>query len=435
MATLCASASISMAGQAIRCPTLNLRPRTARAPVTARQVSHLAIKPAGLGRGTPLEREAAARRSVATSVARPSVAAAEAEPEKQLDALEKVAASIVGAAAAPGLVTMGFILAWYGLNIGFNLYNKSLFNYFPFPWTVSTVHVIVGAVYCGITYFLGAKKASYERPITGEEFKAIFPPAFMHAAGHVAANLSFAAVAISLTHTVKTLEPVFNVIMSYLCMGQGTAPAVLVTLLPIMGGVAYASASDLSFNWAGFNSAMISNLTFSLRAVLSKQNMKNIKNLGSTGIYAWTTLISCFLCIPGALFFEGAKLPAGIDAAVAKVGAVHFWSQLALVGLLYHLYNQFAFNTLGRVSPVSHGVCNVVKRVAIIVASVIFFGTPLTMKTKIGTSIALLGTYLYTEATKREKLKAEAAAAPAAPATPPPATPPSDTPPTDPKSA
>jgi hypothetical protein len=36
------------------------------------------------------------------------------------------------------------------------------------------------------------------------------------------------------------------------------------------------------------------------------------------------------------------------------------------VGLLYHLYNQFAFNTLARVTPVSHGVCNVVKRVAII---------------------------------------------------------------------
>lgn len=34
---------------------------------------------------------------------------------------------------------------------------------------------------------------------------------------------------------------------------------------------------------------------------------------------------------------------------------------------------QFAFNTLQRVSPVSHGVCNVVKRIAIIFSSVIFF--------------------------------------------------------------
>jgi len=36
------------------------------------------------------------------------------------------------------------------------------------------------------------------------------------------------------------------------------------------------------------------------------------------------------------------------------------------------------------VSPVSHGVCNVVKRVVIIGTSVVFFGTTLTMKTKLG---------------------------------------------------
>ena len=51
---------------------------------------------------------------------------------------------------------------------------------------------------------------------------------------------------------------------------------------------------------------------------------------------------------------------------------------------------QFAFNTLQRVNPVSHGVCNVVKRVAIIVTSVLFFGTPLSTKTKIGKPGTLL---------------------------------------------
>jgi hypothetical protein len=55
------------------------------------------------------------------------------------------------------------------------------------------------------------------------------------------------------------------------------------------------------------------------------------------------------------------------------VGEARFYGDLFMVGLLYHLYNQFAFNTLQRVSPVSHGVCNVVKRVVIIFSSVLFF--------------------------------------------------------------
>lgn len=81
---------------------------------------------------------------------------------------------------------------------------------------------------------------------------------------------------------------------------------------------------------------------------------------------------------------------------------------------------QFAFNTLQRVSPVSHGVCNVVKRVVIIGTSVLFFGNKLTTKTKVGTAIALLGTYLYTEASKKYGKGHGASSASADKATPPP---------------
>jgi hypothetical protein len=47
--------------------------------------------------------------------------------------------------------------------VWFNLLNKSIFKYFPFPYTVSTVHVIVGTAYCVLVYFMGLKKASFGR--------------------------------------------------------------------------------------------------------------------------------------------------------------------------------------------------------------------------------------------------------------------------------
>jgi len=70
--------------------------------------------------------------------------------------------------------------------------------------------------------------------LTKQEFQQIFWPASMHAIGHIAANLSFAAVAISLTHTVKTLEPAFNVLLSQALLGVGTPAPVIATLIPIM---------------------------------------------------------------------------------------------------------------------------------------------------------------------------------------------------------
>lgn len=47
--------------------------------------------------------------------------------------------------------------------MAFNLQNKVIFNYFPYPWFVSSIHVVVGTLYCALLYFLGLKAASFER--------------------------------------------------------------------------------------------------------------------------------------------------------------------------------------------------------------------------------------------------------------------------------
>ena len=323
------------------------------------------------------------------------------------------------------LVTAGFIALWYAVNVCFNLTNKTVLKSFPFPWTVSTVHVLVGSIYCLLAYAIGFKNASFGRPITKSEWMKISAPASMHALGHIAANLSFAAVAISLTHTVKTLEPAFSVMLQYAILKVPTSLPVICSLAPIMVGVGLASAAELSFNWMGFSSAMISNVTFGLRAVLSKQTMKTVQNLSSTALYAYTTVISLLICAPLAAIMEGPALKAGAEAAIEKLGSsTTFYAYLFAIGIFYHLYNQFAFNTLARVSPVSHGecafvrvrahscafvprltthllsctgVCNVVKRIIIIGSSVLFFGNKLTTQTMIGTAIALAGTAIYTD--------------------------------------
>lgn len=342
-------------------------------------------------------------------------AAADADAPKELDPLETAVSKIVGVKNAPSVVTLGFIALWYALNVYFNLLNKSIFKYFPFPYTVSTVHVVVGTAYCALVYLLGMKKLSFGRGISKEEFGKIFGPATMHAIGHIAANISFAAVAISLTHTVKTLEPAFNVILSRLILGEATPLPVMLSLVPIMFGVGLASAGELSFNWTGFISAMLSNLTFGFRAVWGKAAMT--KTLSSTAVYAYTTLISMIVCLPFAIGMEGPQLQAGAAAAIAKVGEARFYGDLFMVGLLYHLYNQFAFNTLQRVSPVSHGVCNVVKRIVIIFSSVLFFNQVMTQQAIIGTVIALAGTWLYTDLSSKHKHKKPEAGGGGKPAT------------------
>lgn len=73
------------------------------------------------------------------------------------------------------------------------------------------------------------------------------------------------------------MEPFFSVALSALFLGERPTLLVMLSLFPIVGGVAMASFSEASFNWAGFLSAMGSNLTFQSRNVLSKKTMGNSK--------------------------------------------------------------------------------------------------------------------------------------------------------------
>lgn len=154
-----------------------------------------------------------------------------------------------------------------------------------------------------------------------------------------------------------------------------------------------ASLTELSFNWTGFISAMISNVSFTYRSIYSKKAMTD---MDSTNVYAYISIIALFVCIPPAILVEGPQLMQyGFKDAIAKVGLTKFISDLFWVGMFYHLYNQLATNTLERVAPLTHAVGNVLKRVFVIGFSIIVFGNKISTQTGIGTCIAIAGVAIY----------------------------------------
>ena len=59
--------------------------------------------------------------------------------------------------------------------------------------------------------------------------------------------------------------------------------------------------------------------------------------------------------------------------------------------------------TLDAVHPITHAVGNTIKRVILILFSVFRFGTPMTMQSVIGSTIAMAGVFLYSLAKMKFK--------------------------------
>ncbi|KAL3642354.1 hypothetical protein CASFOL_013169 [Castilleja foliolosa] len=274
---------------------------------------------------------------------------------------------------------------WILFNIYFNIYNKQVLKAFHYPYTATLGQFAIGTVLVTLMWTLNL----YKRPkISGAQLAAIFPLAVVHT-----------LVAVSFTHTIKAMEPFFSVFLSAMFLGEAPTIWVISSLVPIVGGVCLASLTEVSFNWTGFLSAMASNLMNQSRNVLSKKIMVNKEDsLDNITLFSVITIMSFFLMIPPTLFVEGVKFtPSYLQASGVNINQIYTRSLLA--ALTYHAYQQVAYMILERVSPVTHSVANCVKRVVVIVASVIFFRTPVSPINSLGTGIALAGVFLYSRLT------------------------------------
>lgn len=182
----------------------------------------------------------------------------------------------------------------------------------------------------------------------------------------------------------------------------------LLTLLPIVGGVAAASISEVTFDWGGFAAAMGSNVSFQSRNVLSKKFMGDIKGLDNINLFSIITMLSFVILLPVALFTEGVKFTPSAIRAMGILNTGQLYKQILIAALCFHSYQQVSYMILQRVSPVTHSIGNCLKRVIVIVASVIVFQNPMSRQNMLGTTVALGGVFAYSQV-KRLSNKTKAA--------------------------
>merc|ERR1712216_363066 len=316
-----------------------------------------------------------------------------------------------------------YFASWYFFNIFYNVANKKALNALNLPWLQSLACVAVGLPYIFLMWAVGARSTPV---ITKELMPAIAQQSVLHAIGNVGGNVAFGAGALGFAHVLKSCEPAFTAIFSGLITGKWDHPYVYLTLVPIMGGVAYASASELNFNMLQFVAAMVSNVAFSLRAILGKISMsdekvRKVSKLDGPNTFATLQIGATLFTIPAVVAMEGisalmphkhpnwAKAVGKLDHAGVLITSSYLWKQILLSGLMFQLYYESAFLALDAVSPVTHSIGNNLKRIVIVVTSVIIFGQKMSTQSMVGSSVAIGGVLLYGQVKEAYANKGKAA--------------------------
>jgi solute carrier family 35 protein E1 len=404
---------ISTIGIAALCLIASLSQGTNAFSVQPRSVSSLSVKPAvsSLSQVASKRSHHAGRKVMKIDTAQYAAATVVDPEDFDAEASSELASSNTDEAVVPEwkrtlkLTTLFFL--WYVLNVGYNIGNKRVLNALPIPWTAATVELFFGFPYVALLWTTGLRKAP---KLSMGNIKTLSSSAFFLAATHVLGVISFGAGAISFTHILKATEPVWAALILAVGFKEILPVPVYLSLLPIIGGVGLASMKELSFSWVAFVTGTLSAVTSATKAILSKKVLDGKplgENLTPANTFAVLTILGFLFILPASLLIEGpAKVSAAWAAALARgYTNAQLFQLLSVSGFLYYIYNEVAFLALSEVAPVTHAVANTVKRVVIILASVLVFRNPVSKLGAIGSALAIGGACVYSIAKSKCKPK------------------------------
>ena len=238
---------------------------------------------------------------------------------------------------------------WYLMSIIYSVLNKEVLNVWKFPVAWSAVQLLVGSIFVALLWTplptLGMrgddrKLAPIREPpkLTWSEIGTVSGVAVWLALGHVMSTVSPAYGTVAFTNVVKTLEPLFTCLFSALFLKQIFALPVYLSLLPVIFGVALASANEVSFSMISLISGLLSNVCFAMRAISAKKLMSKPvgENMNAQNLYAVLTFIALFTILPLAFLAEGRTLVAGTQATIASIGLPRFLRMVALTGISHY---------------------------------------------------------------------------------------------------
>ncbi|XP_067826521.1 solute carrier family 35 member E2A [Heptranchias perlo] len=276
----------------------------------------------------------------------------------------------------------------------------------------------LGAVQILSTTVIGCIKMYIPCCLYQHKTRAEYPPNFlmimffvglMRFTTVVLGLVSLKNVAVSFAETVKSSAPIFTVIMSRLILGEYTGLWVNLSLIPIMGGLAFCTATEISFNMLGFSAALSTNIMDCLQNVFSKKLLSGDKyKFSPSELQFYTSAAAVVMLIPTWIFLMDIPV-------LGKSGQSFSFNQdimmlLLTDGILFHIQSVTAYALMGKISPVTFSVASTVKHALSIWLSIIIFSNKITAHSAFGTSLVIVGVFLYNRARQYQQEKIQALA-------------------------
>jgi solute carrier family 35 protein E1 len=312
--------------------------------------------------------------------------------------------------------------------------SKSVLQTFPKPVTLTIVQFLLVSGWCLFLSRLAVSFPILKRrlPIlkhglvkpSWDVVRTTLPLTFFMISGHITSSDAISRIDISLVHTIKGLSPLITVAAYRFIFRVNYETSTYTSLIPLTIGVFLACSTNFRANFIGIFMAFLSAVIFVTQNIVSKSIFNEAaiaesdptlkKKPDKLSLLCYSSLIACVFTAPIWFWSEGwhilvEMLSTGTIALSDKPGSlthsglVH---QYLLNGSFHFLQSLSAFVLLSLVTPVTYSVASLIKRVFVIVFSILWWRSPMTPVQGFGITLTFLGLYLYDRSGNTAKLAA-----------------------------
>lgn len=319
------------------------------------------------------------------------------EYQKQREAVIEVPP--VPAKPETSMLMKGSCLAvWFLFNSLTLILNKYLFSVldFHYPLSLTAVHMLTCFI---LSFFIIRvfKLVPYQALSRDDILTKIAPLAVIFCANIVFGNFAIRYIPISFMQTVKSSVPVFTVVVQYLVYRTTLSRVVYYSLIPVVGGVALASCTEMNFVMGGFLCALFGSLLTAIQAVMLHSTAMK---LNPVNLILYTSPISLLLLVGPCMYFEFGAM----STEWQYFGQTTPILWLAVSGAVAFLLNYSSFIVSSVLSALTMTVAGNFKAVINIVASVLVFGNPISPVNWVGCAVAAGGVMWYNQLMTKQKL-------------------------------
>lgn len=312
-----------------------------------------------------------------------------------------------------------WLMLWMANNIGVTLLNKASFATvdFHYPYFLSFVHMVcnsIGSVIIfrsiehdartGTTGFFQSLLGTINRKqLDDSGRKKILGFSVIFSLNIAVGNVSLRHVSVNFNQVMRSLVPAITIAIG-LCLGKDISNKRIISVIPVVMGVAMATFGDNVFTALGFFYTVFCILLASAKVVASGEMLTGSLKLHPVDLLGHMAPLAMVQCI--FLSFVTGE----IGEIVSREDLYDSFYPAAVVltsGLFSFSLNISSLMANKLTSPLTLCISANVKQVAMIAISTIIFSTPISPLNGAGIVVVLLGSAQYSYVSVLEKTAAQ----------------------------